>query len=263
MLYAVSARLIPDRPASSSRGSLTAALPLNAPMARRSSRRWAVRASGRTERCDRDVLLCHAVETRARNRARSLFHRHRHRPHRRAGRDPRRAADGQTQSPGPDTTLEPRDSHTGHERASVTVFGGTGFLGRRIVDALLARDVTVRVAARHPAPRRRRQVSTAGFRCAPICATPIRSGGARWRPRRGQCGVALCREPRCNVPSDPCRRRRPARTGGSRRRARPPATYLGHRLRHPIHLGLHPRAWRRRGRGARGLSRRDDPASRA
>lgn len=32
----------------------------------------------------------------------------------------------------------------------VTVFGGTGFLGRRIVDALLARDVTVRVAARHP-----------------------------------------------------------------------------------------------------------------
>jgi NADH dehydrogenase len=33
----------------------------------------------------------------------------------------------------------------------VTVFGGTGFLGRRIVDALLARDMTVRVAARHPA----------------------------------------------------------------------------------------------------------------
>ena len=34
---------------------------------------------------------------------------------------------------------------------SVTVFGGTGFLGRRIVDVLLARNVTVRVAARHPA----------------------------------------------------------------------------------------------------------------
>jgi nucleoside-diphosphate-sugar epimerase len=29
------------------------------------------------------------------------------------------------------------------------VFGGTGFLGRRIVDALRARDLTVRVAARH------------------------------------------------------------------------------------------------------------------
>lgn len=37
-------------------------------------------------------------------------------------------------------------------RRCVTVFGGTGFLGRRIVDALLARGVTVRVAARH-APR--------------------------------------------------------------------------------------------------------------
>jgi NADH dehydrogenase len=35
-------------------------------------------------------------------------------------------------------------------RRCVTVFGGTGFLGRRIVDALLARDATVRVAARHP-----------------------------------------------------------------------------------------------------------------
>ena len=32
----------------------------------------------------------------------------------------------------------------------VTVFGGTGFLGRRIVQALLARGPTVRVAARHP-----------------------------------------------------------------------------------------------------------------
>ena len=36
-------------------------------------------------------------------------------------------------------------------RRCVTVFGGTGFLGRRIVDALLARGVTVRVAARHSA----------------------------------------------------------------------------------------------------------------
>ena len=32
----------------------------------------------------------------------------------------------------------------------VTVFGGTGFLGRRIVQALLARGAIVRVAARHP-----------------------------------------------------------------------------------------------------------------
>ena len=32
----------------------------------------------------------------------------------------------------------------------ITIFGGTGFLGRRIVQALLARGAIVRVAARHP-----------------------------------------------------------------------------------------------------------------
>ena len=49
----------------------------------------------------------------------------------------------------------------------VTVFGGTGFLGRRIVDALLARDVTVRVAARHPA---RGEGGTAADRRVPVQA---------------------------------------------------------------------------------------------
>ncbi|MER9158465.1 NmrA family NAD(P)-binding protein [Mesorhizobium sp. M0778] len=33
----------------------------------------------------------------------------------------------------------------------VTVFGGTGFLGRRIVTRLLERGFTVRAASRHPA----------------------------------------------------------------------------------------------------------------
>jgi NADH dehydrogenase len=36
------------------------------------------------------------------------------------------------------------------ERRTVTVFGGTGFLGRRVVDRLLGRDFTARIAARHP-----------------------------------------------------------------------------------------------------------------
>lgn len=36
------------------------------------------------------------------------------------------------------------------EDRTVTVFGGTGFLGRRIVEALARRGSTVRVAARHP-----------------------------------------------------------------------------------------------------------------
>jgi uncharacterized protein YbjT (DUF2867 family) len=35
-------------------------------------------------------------------------------------------------------------------RRTVTVFGGTGFLGRRVVDRLLDGDFTARIAARHP-----------------------------------------------------------------------------------------------------------------
>jgi uncharacterized protein YbjT (DUF2867 family) len=35
-------------------------------------------------------------------------------------------------------------------RGKVTVFGGTGFLGRRVVQRLLERDFSVRVASRHP-----------------------------------------------------------------------------------------------------------------
>ncbi len=35
-------------------------------------------------------------------------------------------------------------------RRKVTVFGGTGFLGRRVVQHLLERDFSLRVAARHP-----------------------------------------------------------------------------------------------------------------
>jgi len=35
-------------------------------------------------------------------------------------------------------------------RGKVTVFGGTGFLGQRVVQRLLERDFSVRVAARHP-----------------------------------------------------------------------------------------------------------------
>ena len=35
-------------------------------------------------------------------------------------------------------------------RRKVTVFGGTGFLGQRVVQRLLERDLSVRVAVRHP-----------------------------------------------------------------------------------------------------------------
>src|SRR5580704_14234733 len=36
------------------------------------------------------------------------------------------------------------------ERGKAIVFGGTGFLGRRVVQCLLERDFSVRVASRHP-----------------------------------------------------------------------------------------------------------------
>ena len=35
-------------------------------------------------------------------------------------------------------------------RRKVTVFGGTGFLGQRVVQRLLERDFSVRVSVRHP-----------------------------------------------------------------------------------------------------------------
>ena len=35
------------------------------------------------------------------------------------------------------------------ERGKAIVFGGTGFLGRRVVQCLLERDFSVRVASRH------------------------------------------------------------------------------------------------------------------
>src|SRR5271166_3619088 len=41
-------------------------------------------------------------------------------------------------------------SLSGHP--TVTIFGGTGFLGRRIVDRLLDRDFTARIAVRHIKP---------------------------------------------------------------------------------------------------------------
>jgi len=43
---------------------------------------------------------------------------------------------------------------TGNAMTTITVFGGTGFLGRRLVQRLAADAVSVRVAVRHPDPTR-------------------------------------------------------------------------------------------------------------
>jgi NADH dehydrogenase len=42
----------------------------------------------------------------------------------------------------------------GNAMTTITVFGGTGFLGRRLVQRLAAEGATVRVAVRHPDPAR-------------------------------------------------------------------------------------------------------------
>ena len=61
---------------------------------------------------------------------------------------------------------------------TVSVFGGTGFLGRRLVRRLAAEGATVRVAVRHPERARRTwaQLAWTGSRSsAPTCATKPRS----------------------------------------------------------------------------------------
>ena len=48
------------------------------------------------------------------------------------------------------TSTEPDDLKVGPQAPLVTVFGGTGFLGQRVVRRLLDRGHRVRIAARHP-----------------------------------------------------------------------------------------------------------------
>ena len=57
--------------------------------------------------------------------------------------------------------------------ATVVVFGGGGFLGRRLVDRLTAEGMTVRVAVRHPAPARTELRST-GFERVTVVSADVR-----------------------------------------------------------------------------------------
>ena len=60
----------------------------------------------------------------------------------------------------------------------VVVFGGAGFLGRRLVHRLTAQGMTVRVAVRHPDPARialQRSISTGSRSSPPMCAIKPRS----------------------------------------------------------------------------------------
>jgi uncharacterized protein YbjT (DUF2867 family) len=61
--------------------------------------------------------------------------------------------------------------------ATVVVFGGGGFLGRRLVDRLTAEGVTVRVAVRHPEPARI-ELRSLGFDRVTVVYADVRDQGS-------------------------------------------------------------------------------------
>jgi uncharacterized protein YbjT (DUF2867 family) len=62
---------------------------------------------------------------------------------------------------------------TGNAMTTITVFGGTGFLGRRLVLRLAAEGASVRVAVRHPDPARS-ALRTAGLNQITLLSTDVR-----------------------------------------------------------------------------------------
>ena len=61
--------------------------------------------------------------------------------------------------------------------ATVVVFGGGGFFGRRLVDRLSAESVTVRVAVRHPEPARI-ELRSLGFDRVTVVHADVRDQGS-------------------------------------------------------------------------------------
>jgi NAD(P)-dependent dehydrogenase (short-subunit alcohol dehydrogenase family) len=147
----------------------------------------------------------------------------------------------------------------------VTVFGGTGFLGRRIVERLTAEGATVQVAVRHPEPVDAGSALAGCGRIVPISvdvrdeetvlsgiagvesvvntvSTYVEKGGATY--------TAVHVHGASNV-AKACARHGVSRLlhiSGIRRRSR-------------IAVRLHPRARSRGTRGAEGVSRRDAASS--
>ena len=119
---------------------------------------------------------------------------------------PRRPVNLARPAPPPRRAQRPRIAMT-----TVTVFGGTGFLGRRIVAALLARGATVRVASRHPQAFRRPAPAAGRRRCH---RPRSRGAGSRGRRRGRQRSLALRRAGPHHLPRHPCRRRAPRRRSG-------------------------------------------------
>jgi NADH dehydrogenase len=101
---------------------------------------------------------------------------------------------------------------------TVSVFGGTGFLGRRLVRRLAAEGTTVRVAVRRP-DRAQSALRAAGLEQVMVCGADVRDqasvaaavAGGRRRRRRG---VRLSREGRGDFRVRARARRQDGRSGG-------------------------------------------------
>jgi len=133
----------------------------------------------------------------------------------------------------------------------VTVFGGTGFLGQRVVQRLLERDFSVRVAVRHPERiaalfpalhldaiqadvNDDRSVAAAGCRGRRECGEPVRGEGATdlpFRSRRSR-----------NTGRPACARSGPIPTHPSRPRKRRPRS-AARRWRRPIRISWGTMRW--------------------
>ena len=69
--------------------------------------------------------------------------------------------------------------------AKVVVFGGTGFLGRRIVEHLTTEGATVRVAVRHP-DRVQITLRAVGLHKIDVFGADVRDQGSVAAARRGR-----------------------------------------------------------------------------
>ena len=134
----------------------------------------------------------------------------------------------------------------------VTVFGGSGFLGRRIVGHLRAKGFAVRAASRHPKPQKGDDPQLSSI------AADIHDRASIDIAVAGGFGVvnavsSLCRARQRNVPGGACCGGGEARQCGAQGGRRAPGADFRHWSRCKVAVSLHPGARARRGGGAGGL----------
>ena len=124
----------------------------------------------------------------------------------------------------------------------VTVFGGSGFLGRHVVRALAKRDYRIRVGGAAAGTGRPSAAARPGrpdpCRAGQSALSGLGRGGDARRQRRDQSGRHPDRERRADA-STPCRPRAPSTVAqGGQRRRRAHGACLGDRRRREFALAL-------------------------